>query len=178
MLFLMMIPSSGRDNQLHTYSIQDFRTLTSEVLPSRIQAELPVPKLSDSLDINSLNYCPFSALANGITESQGILVAVPHTVDSGYIDVYDLSTKTRIATAIGKGDLQTKGVQASRAAIVMSMQMLKMENAGIVCIIAGYEDGYVKRWNLQDGKGTLEWAERKHSESGEYSSRAYDELPD
>lgn len=108
----MYIFSSGRDNQLHVYSIPDFRTLTSEVLPSRIQTKLPLPELLDSLDINSLNFCSFSALANDDWET---LVAVPHTVDSGYIDIYNLKTKKRIATAIGKGDLQTKGVQATRA---------------------------------------------------------------
>jgi hypothetical protein len=86
------------------------------VLPSRIQSELPVPQCLHTLDINSLNYCPFSALPiQDKDSSEGMLIAVPHIVDSGYIDIFHFPSKKRIITAIGKADLETKGVKASRA---------------------------------------------------------------
>jgi hypothetical protein len=101
---------------LQVFALSTSKYLTSAVLPSRIQGDLPVPRQILSLDINTLNYCPFSALSlpEGTTP-EGVLIAVPHTVDSGYIDVFHLPSKTRIATAIGKAELQTKGVKASRA---------------------------------------------------------------
>jgi hypothetical protein len=137
------------------------------VLPSRIQADLPVPDLLASIDINSLNYCSFSALASSESGVADVLVAIPHTVDSGYIDLYDLNTRKRIATAIGKADLQTKSVQTSRAAIVMSMHILEGDEESVVHLLAGYEDGFVKRWRVQGATTSLEWSERRHSESGE-----------
>jgi hypothetical protein len=103
---------------LHIFALSTSRYLTSTaVLPSRIESELPTPQCLYSLDINSLNYCPFSALPHQIESDseEGMLIAVPHTVDSGYIDIFHFPSKSRIATAIGKADLETKSVKASRA---------------------------------------------------------------
>lgn len=86
------------------------------MLPSRIQAELPVPENRLQLDINALNYCSFSAIQTDYKDAEaGITLAVPHTIDSGYIDLYHLPSKTRTKTAIGKADLATLGVKESRA---------------------------------------------------------------
>jgi hypothetical protein len=108
--------SSGRDNHLHVFAMTRSDFFTSAVLPSRIQSELPVPNCLHTLDINSLNYCPFSALS--VEEgslAEGMLVAVPHTIDSGYIDIFHLPSKRRVVTSIGKADVETRGVKASRA---------------------------------------------------------------
>lgn len=101
---------------MHVFSLSALRNLTSAVLPSRIQADLPIPECLQSLDINSLNYCSFSARNFGNDEdAKELMVAVPHTVDSGYIDVYDVKSLKRIAIAIGKADMETSTVKASRA---------------------------------------------------------------
>lgn len=79
---------------------------------------MPIPECIRSLDINSLNYCSFSALNFGDDDdgkARDVMVAVPHTVDSGYIDVYDIKSEKRIATAIGKADMETSSIKASRA---------------------------------------------------------------
>ncbi|UZJ55940.1 hypothetical protein CBS101457_005260 [Exobasidium rhododendri] len=158
--------SSGRDNTLQLFALSNLDYLTSAVLPSRIKSELPVPECLLTLDINSLNYCPFSALSSqSAPEERGLLAAVPFTLDSGYIDIYHLPSKRRVVTAIGKADLATKSVKASRAAIVMSLQMIEAEGQDVYRILAGYEDGYVKMWKVEEGTASLEWSERQHTES-------------
>lgn len=116
--------SSGRDNHLHIFELLSSRHLTSAVLPSRIQSELPVPKCLYTLDINSLNYCAFSALPVTDTPAGGMLVAVPHTVDSGYIDIFHFPSKARVSTAIGKADLSTKSTKASRAGRLITNRLV------------------------------------------------------
>ncbi|PWN36993.1 WD40 repeat-like protein [Meira miltonrushii] len=163
----LAILSQGRDNKLHAHQIQLSNITSLAVLPSRIQDDLTVPDLIWSLDVNALNYCPMSVLHTPQSRQTGPLVAIPHTLDSGFIDVIQLSPEERIARAVGQADIQSNGSRAQRAPMCMSMQLLgpKSGEEGLR-IIAGYEDGYMRSWSLrQDGSSDLEWESRKHNES-------------
>jgi WD40 repeat protein len=55
-----------------------------------------------------------------------------------------------------------------RIAIVMSLQMIKGFTEDTVRVLAGYEDGFVKMWKVEKGgSASLEWSQRRHTESGE-----------
>lgn len=158
-----VILSQGRDNKLLAHQIQISQSNSLAVLPSRIQDDLPIPKQVWSLDVNSLNYCSMSV----ISSQNRTLVALPHTLDSGYIDIIQLSPEFRFARAIGQADIQSSTSRSQRAPMCMSMDLIEVESdSNKFEIIAGYEDGFIRSWLIeQDGSSHLQWQERKHSES-------------
>lgn len=165
--------SQGRDHKAHTFRLLATQTVSLNVLPSRIQQDLPVPELLFTLEINALNYCPISVMS----KSDGALVAVPHTLDSGYVDVLRLATKERIARAVGKADIQSSDSRASqRAPMCMTMHLMPANDKGqLFRLLAGYEDGYVRLWSVEKGgTGVLVWSERKHTESVMSSCLSHD----
>lgn len=168
------ILSQGRDNKLHAHQIQFSNFTSLAVLPSRIQDDLEVPPLIWSLDINALNYCPMSVLQPSKTDRNdekqtGPLIAIPHTLDSGFIDVICLAPEKRIVRAVGQPDIQSNKNRAERAPMCMSMHLLGIDNQEddeVLRIISGYEDGFIRSWFIQKDKSSnLEWESRKHNES-------------
>ncbi|TKY86737.1 hypothetical protein EX895_004377 [Sporisorium graminicola] len=109
----------------------------------------PAPHLVRTIGVNALNFAKFSHLGNHL--------AVPNALDAAYIDILDLHTGHRLHEAIGRPDIASTPA-GKRLPIVMSLHLLPDET-----LIAGYEDGYVKRWSLRDG--ALMWQARCHSES-------------
>lgn len=163
----LAILSQGRDNKLHAHQIQLSNITSLAVLPSRIQDDLTVPELIWSLDVNALNYCSMSVLHTPQSHPASPLVAIPHTLDSGFIDVIRLSPEERIARAVGQADIQSNGSRAQRAPMCMSMQLLEPKSREErFRIISGYEDGFIRSWSIrQDGSSDLKWELRKHNES-------------
>jgi ASTRA-associated protein 1 len=163
----LAILSQGRDNKLHAHQIKLSNITSLAVLPPRIQDDLIVPPLIRSLDVNALNYCPMSILHQLESKQAGPLVAIPHTLDSGFIDVIRLSPEERIARAVGQADIQSSSSRAQRAPMCMSMQLLRCETKEkSLRIISGYEDGFIRSWSIRkDGSSNLEWELRKHDES-------------
>jgi WD40 repeat protein len=148
--------SQGRDNKLHIWKLSEQHALPSlSVLPSRIQQDLPVPDVVRSTDINALNYCPISLL------SSSNVLAVTHTIDSGYVDVLQIPSFDRLLRSIGKPDMQTNG---QRAPMCMTLHLLQCTPT---TLLAGYEDGFMRMWSHEstDQSSQLVWAKREHSES-------------
>lgn len=121
-------------------------------LPERIKAiggdgGKGVPELVREVGVNALNFSKLSHDAGQI--------AVPNTLDAAYIDILDLRSGLRTHEAIGRPDIKPS---SGRLPIVMSLHLLP-DSLGVV---AGYEDGWVKRWTLD---GELVWQTRCHSES-------------
>lgn len=173
----LAILSQGRDNKLHAHQIQLSNITSLAVLPSRIQDDLIVPALIWSLDVNALNYCQMSVLQSPQLKQAGPLVAIPHTLDSGFIDVIRLSPEERIARAVGQADIQSNGTRTQRAPMCMSMKLLgpKSGEEGLR-IVSGYEDGFIRSWSIRkDGSSNLEWEMRKHNESIMSSACSQDE---
>lgn len=108
----------------------------------------PEPQLIRTIGVNALNFAK--------TCLHHSLVAVPNALDAAYIDILDLTTGVRTHEAIGRPDI--KPASGSRLPIVMSLHLVSEHE-----LIAGYEDGYVKRWRLDDGE--MIWSTRCHSES-------------
>lgn len=129
-------------------------------LASSLRAALRTPELILSIDINALNYCRFSLVATG----RQLAVAIPHTLESAYIDVMyiDLDTcqVSRAYSAIGVPDTgSAEALQESRAAIVMAVHLFaaaplpasekgqsKALGQGGMRLLLGYEDGRITLW--------------------------------
>lgn len=137
----------SRDNNVHLWKLPD----SSPALGTLSQVDgAQKPQLITSVGVNALN---FSRCAYNDAR-----IAVPNALDAAYIDVIELQSGVRLVEAIGRPDI--KRTAGSRMPIVMSLHLV----AGGV--VAGYEDGWVKRWTLD---GELVWQTRCHSESGQYT---------
>ncbi|GAC76538.1 protein required for fusion of vesicles in vesicular transport [Moesziomyces antarcticus T-34] len=133
----------SRDNNVHLWKLPD----SSPALGTLSQVDdAQKPQLVTSVGVNALN---FSRCAYNDAR-----IAVPNALDAAYIDVIELQSGVRLVEAIGRPDI--KRTAGSRMPIVMSLHLV----AGGV--VAGYEDGWVKRWTLD---GELVWQTRCHSES-------------
>ncbi|CAO1637858.1 unnamed protein product [Parajaminaea phylloscopi] len=188
---LIRIITHGRDNEVRLWQID----LQGDVLAARgRERRRPTslePRLLVTLPVNALNFCRFSYVLHKAETGgaiTGLLLAVPHSLDSGYIDVVavggwdqddsELQFK-RLHTAVGKehftqlaGTATVGGV--NRAPTLMSMHLL--ERPGCLTVVAGYEDGYIRAWisetSVEDdgersepGPWRLLWQKRAHRES-------------
>ncbi len=137
----------SRDNNVHLWKLPH----SPPALGTLSQVEgAHEPQLIMSVGVNALNFSK-CAYDDG-------RIAVPNALDAAYIDVIELPSGVRVVEAIGRPDV--KRTAGSRMPIVMSLHLV----AGGV--VAGYEDGWVKRWSLD---GELVWQTRCHSESCQYT---------
>lgn len=137
------VVTHARDNSLKLWKLP--RTPPSMVSSS--EADSREPELVRTIGVNALNFSKCAIHQR--------LVAVPNALDAAYIDVLDLYTGVRLHEAIGRPDI--KRAAGDRLPIVMSLHLLSD------AAIAGYEDGWIKKWSLSTGD--LLWQCRGHSES-------------
>ena len=166
------VATHGRDNKLHIWSLAPTRDSASThvntvsqagpsikhpQLPSTMIKSLPQPTAIFTMDVNALNYCRFSIRKEIRSSRPTLLVAVPHTLESAYIDVYqvfpDTGMFTRIAEAIGRPDLATNSaLKQSREAITMAIHLLRTNDSDDgLALLAAYEDGSVALWRNESG---------------------------
>lgn len=118
---------------------------STALLGSGALSDLPAPSLMMELPVNSLNYCGFAMVtqASDAHDLKAYMV-VPHTLESAWLDVYELPTKRRVVEALGRSQGIASG--AHRPAIVMALQARIHENC--LEIVSGMEDGHVTAWSL------------------------------
>ncbi|CDR88641.1 uncharacterized protein SPSC_05245 [Sporisorium scitamineum] len=107
------------------------------------------PHLIRTIPVNALNFARCSHLSHNL--------ALPNVLDAAYIDIISLRTGLRLHEAIGRPNI-TSSTPPKRLPIVMSLHLLPDST-----VIAGYEDGFIKKWRLESGE--LIWTARCHSES-------------
>ncbi len=195
----------GRDNKLYIWQLAGSdagqhdspaavggrRGDSSASLPTRMLDALPQPQRIFTLEVNALNYCRFSLLplppAEGDDAPQDqALIAVPHTLESAYIDVFHVPSGHRLATALGKPDVSSSTAQTkqSRQAITMTLDLFLHKSSGKLRLLAGYEDGSAALWvpeaiaasgtepgAVEQARARWEqaWKVKEHSETGEWS---------
>lgn len=151
----------GRDNKICVWRMPSEQVPAA--LTSSLAKDLPEPTLVLTLDVNALNYCAYDMTVQACTQD-GLKgwVAVPHTLESAWIDVYELPSKRRIVEALGRQDVLRTG--AERPAIVMALQCCRTNDGHTLC--AGYEDGTIQAWTFDyDWTPTLLWTHKPHAES-------------
>lgn len=175
----LQILTHGRDNSIKIWKTN----VHSEQQRRRQEAytggrKEDSPELILTLDVNALNFCRFSILVSSIQGSETLL-AVPHTVESGYIDLYQLPAKRRLYSSIGSSQASSQQNGRNRPAIVMSMHLFRLpsvaQEEAVLGIVAGYEDGTLRVWiepqsttSKQDTPSSpwrCLWKKRLHAES-------------
>ncbi|CAD6589509.1 MAG: ASTRA complex subunit [Alectoria sarmentosa] len=141
------IITHGRDHKLRVWqlglaeeSTMD-RTLPVDAAPTPRKQ----PWLFHALPVNTLNFCAFAVCRDGIPQIPSsvralqykkapypVLIAVPNTVDSGGIDIYQLPSEHR-AAGINADKFITTGM-------VMALNILAESTK--IQVAAGYESGH------------------------------------
>ena len=127
------------------------------------------PWLLHMLTVNTLNFCSFSMCIDGMpqtvftgpiiedkTTPKPILLAVPNTVDSGGIDIYQLPSETRAAVIHADRNITT--------GMVMALGILA-ESARLQ-VAAGYESGHTMVYVQNDPGAAFQrlYLARPHSQ--------------
>ncbi|KAI0150688.1 WD40 repeat-like protein [Xylariaceae sp. FL1272] len=132
------IITQGRDNKLVVWKItaQDEETLSIALPLDESVSERPQPWILYILEINTMNFCSFATCPalpdTDYDTSNEILIAVPNTLASENIDIYQLPKQQRLLT-ISFGDKTGK--------LGMAMALSLFWFTGRLHLVAGYENG-------------------------------------
>lgn len=142
----------------------------STVLPVDAPAVSTIqPWLLHMLTVNTLNFCSFAMCFDGIpqpvfagpviedgTPPKPILLAVPNTVDSGGIDIYQLPSETRAAVIHADRNITT--------GMVMALRILAKSTR--LQVAAGYESGHTMVYVQNDPGAVFQrlYSARPHSQ--------------
>lgn len=159
------IITHGRDNKLIVWrmALEDEPALSS-TLPLDVATEpRPKPWMLHLLQVNTMNFCSFAscptapftlptASATPAASSEktpdpgsGLLIAVPNTLASEAVDIYDLPSQTRIHTVrLG----QENGMAMALALVWLN---------DVLALVVGYENGLAVVVQLDPG-GHGSWA--------------------
>ena len=171
--------SHGRDNKIHLYERSN--PGPSFVTGSGAANRTP-PKISRTLDVNSLNFCRFSLCpspmdldlplhdgqgeseifdnqeqAGQSSKSSRALLAVPNLVDSELADIYTVPSFSRLHASVNlppvdKGKKPALNGNTGRTGLIMAMR-LGFEPKGHLSLLLAYEDGRVEVWRAR-GNGS------------------------
>ncbi len=142
----------------------------STVLPVDAPAASTIqPWLLHMLTVNTLNFCSFAMCFDGMPQPvfsrpvvedksmpKPILLAVPNTVDSGGIDIYQLPSETRAAVIHADRDITT--------GMVMALSILAKSTR--LQVTAGYESGHTMVYVQTDPGAVFQrlYSARPHSQ--------------
>jgi len=172
-------PQAGGASKQEDEGVELISRTTSKAaempIAANLIASLPKPRLLLELDVNALNYCPFSLLETPGASSSRVpdddvppfLLAVPHTLEAAWVDIYEMPAKRRIFEAIGRPALVDKG---NRSPIAMAMHLFRHQSTTegeTTYLLGGYEDGSVslRLLDLTNKTSSLIWSFKEHHES-------------
>ncbi|KAL8676530.1 MAG: hypothetical protein Q9186_006961 [Xanthomendoza sp. 1 TL-2023] len=141
------IITHGRDSKLAVWQlgIKDEDSIGTTLPVDNPPATTPQPWLLHMLTVNTLNFCSFAMCLDGIPQPHitqmamkarkqppPILIAVPNTIDSGGIDIYQLPSESRAAVIHADRNITT--------GMVMALE-IQAESTRLQ-VVAGYESGH------------------------------------
>lgn len=91
--------SHGRDNKLHVWTRTVELPLSGRLGGSAALPDLPTPELCYSMDVNALNYCPFSLMelrGTGGDQPPEALIAIPNLVESSEVGMTKVVPSLRL----------------------------------------------------------------------------------
>ncbi|KAK0621649.1 WD40-repeat-containing domain protein [Bombardia bombarda] len=124
----------GRNNKLVVWklAVEDEARLSTTLPLDPPTEPRPDPWIVNILDVNTLNYCAFSCCSSTsepLSVSSEVMIAVPNTLSSSAVDIFQLPTQARQHTI----DFGTAH------GIVFALNLSRQ--AGSLTLIAGFEDG-------------------------------------
>ncbi|KAL8805640.1 MAG: hypothetical protein Q9223_000379 [Gallowayella weberi] len=141
------IITHGRDSKLAVWQLglKEEDSIGTTLPVDNPPTTTPQPWLLHMLTVNTLNFCSFAMCLDGIPQTHvtqmaikarqhppPILIAVPNTIDSGGIDVYQLPSESRAAMIHADRNITTGMVMA----LDIQAESTRLQ------VVAGYESGH------------------------------------
>lgn len=146
----------GRDNRLIVWKLSaDDESAMATTLPLEPAPEPRTkPWMLHLLHVNTMNFCAFAATGHPTPADDQLFVAVPNTLASEAVDIYQLPSQTRTHT-VKMGD---------QNGMAMALALLWLD--GILTLIIGYENGMalVAQLDQQHGSWTLLYRAQSHTQ--------------
>lgn len=154
----------GRDNKLIVWKLSaDDESTMSTALPLDPSREPKVkPWMLHLLPVNTMNFCSFattstspslSVASQPLPADTELFVAVPNTLNSEAVDIYQLPSQTRRHTV----------KMGNENGIAMALNLLWLE--GFLTLIVGYENGVAVVTQLeQDGSWSQIYRNQSHTQ--------------
>ncbi|KAL8694831.1 MAG: hypothetical protein Q9218_000590 [Villophora microphyllina] len=169
------IITHGRDSKLAVWQLgADEEAAMGKTLPiNKPPVTTPHPWLLHMLTVNTLNFCSFAMCLDGMPQPYTlhkaikaskhpppILVAVPNTIDSGGIDMYQLPSESRAAVIHADRNITTGMVMALNIQAVSARLQ----------VIAGYESGHTMVYVQNDPGAQFQrlYAAQPHTQPSPY----------
>ncbi|KAL0944549.1 WD repeat-containing protein [Colletotrichum truncatum] len=138
------IITHGRDHRLVVWQLgRDDEAALSKKLPLDETSEpRPQPQILHIVDVNTMNFCSFASCVprkGDATEATDLLLAVPNTLASESVDIYELPSQRRLHTV----------KTSDKNGMVMALALLYVDGAlpgspsanGTLTLVAAYENG-------------------------------------
>ncbi|KAI1373281.1 WD40 repeat-like protein [Hypoxylon crocopeplum] len=131
------IITHGRDNRLVVWklSLQDETAMSTSLPLDESAPQRPQPWILHILEVNTMNFCSFASCSTrpDATRDRGeLLVAVPNTLETEAVDIFQLPSQNRLHTIKIGSKTEEKGM-------VMSVCLFWRE--GCLTLTAAYESG-------------------------------------
>ncbi|KAI1474315.1 WD40 repeat-like protein [Daldinia eschscholtzii] len=129
------IITHGRDNRLAVWKLglQDEITMSTALPLDESAPERPQPWLLHILHVNTMNFCSFASCSTAsIPPQDELLVAVPNTLETEAVDIFQLPSQNRLHTVNLGGKAEKKG---------MVMSLCLFWRMGYLTLVVAYESG-------------------------------------
>ncbi|KAJ4257558.1 Astra associated protein 1 Asa1 [Fusarium torreyae] len=152
------IITHGRDMKLIVWKLgeSDEEHLSTALPVEEVPTPRAQPWMLHLLEVNTLNFCAFAVCPctpGPVDAASEILIAVPNTLHSDAIDIYQLPSQRRIHT-IKAGN---------KTGMAMCLALLHHKDA--LTLIAAFENGYATVQRLEsDGQWTTTYHSQAHSQ--------------
>ncbi|KAI0380377.1 WD40 repeat-like protein [Hypomontagnella monticulosa] len=128
------IITHGRDNRLIVWKLapEDETAMSTSLPLDESVPERPQPWILHILHVNTMNFCSFASCTTGSdTADSALLIAVPNTLKTEAVDIFQLPSQNRQDT-VHIGSETEKGM-------VMSLSLFWLQ--GYLTLISAYESG-------------------------------------
>ncbi|KAF4956160.1 hypothetical protein FGADI_3971 [Fusarium gaditjirri] len=152
------IITHGRDLKLIVWKLgeADEEHLSTALPVEEVATPRPQPWMLHLLEVNTLNFCAFaicSSAPGSVAIASEVLIAVPNTLHSDAIDIYQLPSQRRIHT-IKAGE---------KTGMAMCLALLHHKDA--LTLIAAFENGYAIVHRLEpDDQWVTTYRSQAHSQ--------------
>ncbi|KAK1989232.1 WD domain-containing protein [Colletotrichum cereale] len=161
------IITHGRDHRLVVWQLgpKDESHLSKKLPLDETPEPRPQPWLLHLIEVNTMNFCSFASCApqpDGASGTANLLLAVPNTLASESVDVYELPSKKRLHTV----------KTTEKNGMVMALALLYVDGAlstgpstnGQLTIVAAYENGLATIMQFAGGTWNTVYLAQVHNQ--------------
>ncbi|KAK1598197.1 WD domain-containing protein [Colletotrichum navitas] len=161
------IITHGRDHRLAVWQLgpKDESHLSKKLPLDETPEPRPQPWLLHLIEVNTMNFCSFASCAplpEGVSETRNLLLAVPNTLASESVDVYELPSKKRLHTV--KTTEKNGMVMALALVYVDGVSSTGPSANNQLTLVAGYENGLATVMQFAGGTWNTIYLSQVHNQ--------------